>query len=149
MTHLLDIATNVCIGLLVGTELAVAVFINPIVWKLESAAQMSAIRMFAKTLGTVMPFWYAASLVLLIAEAVVRRHESGLSLLIAGISIWAAVIVLTVLFLVPINNRLARSGAESVSEAAHAEHKKWDTLHRFRVAALAAAMICFLAAASM
>jgi uncharacterized membrane protein len=149
MTHLLDIATNVCIGLLVGAELTVAVFINPIAWKLESAAQMSAIRMFAKSLGTVMPFWYAASLLLLIAEAVMRRHESGLPLLVTASAIWAAVIVLTLLFLVPINNRLAQSGAESISETAHAEHKKWDTLHRFRVAALAASMICFLAAVSI
>ena len=34
MRPLLDIVTTVCIGLLIGTEFAVAVFINPILRKL-------------------------------------------------------------------------------------------------------------------
>ncbi len=146
MTHLLDIATNLCIGLLVGAELTVSVFINPILWRLESAAQMSATRMFAKTLGTAMPFWYVASFLLLIAEAVLRRHQPSLMLLAIAVAIWAAVIVLTLLFLVPIANRMARSEAQSISAEARAEYRKWDTMHRFRVAALTAAMICFLVA---
>ncbi|HEY1986122.1 MAG TPA: DUF1772 domain-containing protein [Terracidiphilus sp.] len=149
MTQLLDIATNVCIGLLVGVEFTVSAFINPILRRLDSAAQMSATRMFGKTLGTVMPFWYVASLLLLIAEVVVHRHQAGWALLVTGSAIWVAVIVQSLLFMVPINNRLVQSTAATVSEAARAEHRKWDTLHRFRVAALASSLLCFLLAISI
>jgi hypothetical protein len=61
----LDIATTLCIGLLVGVELAVSVFINPVVWQFERAAQAEAIRLFASRLGKAMPPWYIVSLLLL------------------------------------------------------------------------------------
>ena len=146
MLRFLDIITTSCVGLLIGTELTVSVFINPILWKLDSVAQMSAVRMFAKRLGSAMPFWYAASLALLIAETIVRRHEASLGLLMIACAIWAAVIVVTLLFLVPINNRLAQVGAKSVAAVAQQQHKRWDTMHRYRVAALGVAMLCFLMA---
>ena len=47
-------------------------------------------------------------------------------------------------FLVPINNRMARLSSDSVSETARREHKKWDALHRLRVVAVGVALICFL-----
>jgi uncharacterized membrane protein len=147
--RILDILTTGCIGLLIGTELAVAVFINPILWKLENPLQLTATRLFARRLGTAMPFWYVASLLLLIAETIVRRHQSGAPLLALASVIWAAVIVLTILFLVPINNRLAQLGSTSVAEVARQQHRKWDRMHRYRVAALGAAMFCFLLSTSM
>ena len=66
-------------------------------------------------------------------------------LLGAATGVWAAVIVLTLLFLVPIANRMARMDADSFTEAARREHRKWDALHRVRVAALAVSMATFLA----
>jgi uncharacterized membrane protein len=91
-----------------------------------------------------MPFWYALNLPLLILEAVMRRHEPGFSLLIAALSIWIVVIAFTAVFLVPINNRMARLRSDSFSETARREHKKWDALHRLRVMAVGVALICFL-----
>jgi len=146
MLRLLDIATIACIGLLIGTELAVSVFINPILWNLENVAQLAAVRMFAKRLGTAMPFWYVASLFLLIAETAVRRHEVNFVLLMFATIIWAAVIVLTLVYLVPINSRLAQLGANSVAAVAQQQHKHWDTMHRYRIAALGLSMLCFLVA---
>ncbi len=78
MRPLLDIVTTVCIGLLIGTEFAVAVFINPILRKLGAREELRAIRLFAAKLGAAMPFWYGVSLLLLIAEAIFRHGESGL-----------------------------------------------------------------------
>src|ERR1700712_425577 len=112
---LLDITLIVSIGLLAGTEFAVSVFVNPVLWRLENSAQAAAIRMFAIRLGKAMPFWYAASLLLLIAETILRRHQSGSSLLIAASVIWAVVIVVTILFLVPINNRMMQLDAAAFS----------------------------------
>jgi uncharacterized membrane protein len=143
---ILNIATTVCIGLMIGTEFAVSAFINPAQWKLEDRAQMDAIRLFAAKLGSVMPFWYGLGLLLLLAETFVLRHQSHVLMLGLASGLWATVIILTVLFLVPINNRLARFDNTAATEKAQREHRKWDTLHRLRVLALTSAMVMFLAA---
>jgi uncharacterized membrane protein len=142
----LDIALTVCIGLLIGTEFAVSVFINPILSKLDEAAQAAATSLFAIRLGKSMPFWYAASLLLLIAESILRRHESGVTLLIVASAIWAVVIVLTIIFLVPINNRMMQLNAGTFPEQAKRAHDRWDMLHRIRVGALTTSMVCALLA---
>jgi len=143
---LLDIATIFCVGLLIGNEFAVSAFINPVLWKLDGSEQASAIRLFAARLGSAMPFWYVLCFVLLVVETVLRHRESGFFLLLTASVIWAAVIVLTLLFLVPINNRMARLASGSLAEQSRGEHKRWDKLHRIRVLALSGALICFLVA---
>ena len=141
---ILNIVTTVCIGLMIGTELAVSAFINPVLWKLDDRAQMLAIRMFAGRLGFVMPFWYGLGLVLLLAETVTMRHEPGVVLLSIASGLWVLVIVLSVLVLVPINNQLARFEPGSATPMAQRDHRKWDKLHRLRVAALGVSMALFL-----
>jgi uncharacterized membrane protein len=143
---ILDLAVIVCIGLLVGTEISVSVFINPILSRLDEAAQAAATRLFAIRLGKSMPFWYGASLLLLLIETFLRRHEPGSSLLVTASAIWAVVIVLTILFLVPINNRMMQLAAGAFPEQALRAHQRWDRLHRIRVLALATSMVCFLLA---
>ena len=83
-------------------------------------------------------------MLLLVAEILVHLHQPVVILLGIAAGIWAAVIVMTLLFLVPINNRLARMEAGAFTDAARREHRKWDSLHRVRVAALAVAMVVFL-----
>ena len=141
----LDIVATVCIGLLIGTEVAVSVFINPVLERFDTETRMKAISYFAKRLGTAMPFWYALSFVLLIAVAVLRRRSLGEPLLMGASVLWLAVIILTLIFLVPINNRMMRLGPDS-SDGSLEEHRRWDLLHRGRVAVLAASMVCFLLA---
>ena len=86
-------------------------------------------------------------LLLLVVEAIAARHKPGNPLLIAACAIWLTVIVLTVLFLVPINNRMMQLDAKSFPEEAQREHRRWTSLHHLRVTALIMAMICFLLAA--
>ena len=140
--HLLDIITILCTGLMVGNELTVSLFINPVIWQLDEPAQAKALSLFARYLGKAMPIWYALSLVLLIAEAYFRRHEPALIPLLAAIIIWIAVILYTVTTLVPINNRIAALSTGSLPTHWRSEHKKWDTLHRLRILFLILAMIC-------
>jgi hypothetical protein len=135
--HLLDIITILCIGLMVGTELTVSLFINPIIWQLDEPAQAKAFSLFGRYLGKAMPIWYILSLVLLIAEAYLRRHQPALTPLLTAIIIWIAVILYTVTTLVPINNRIV-----ALSTRWRSEHKRWDTLHRWRILFLTIAMIC-------
>lgn len=146
MTTFISILTTVCIGSLIGTEFVVSAFVNPVLRKLDDCAQARAISLFAIRLGKAMPFWYLVSLVLLVAEAAMRRHDSGSVLLIAAAAIWLVVIVLTIFMLVPINNRMMKLDAQSFPEAARQEHHRWDALHRLRVIALTGAMVCFLLA---
>jgi uncharacterized membrane protein len=141
---ILNIATIVCIGLMIGTEFAVSAFINPVLWKLERGAQIHAIRLFAETLGFVMPFWYGLGMLLLLVEMFLLRHQPHVLPLAFASGIWAAVILMSVLFLVPINNRLARSESSGIAEKAQNDHRRWHALHRVRVLALTAAMILFL-----
>ncbi len=137
MTLLLDIFTILSIGLMTGNEFAVSVFVNPAIWKLDDRAQAS---LLARSLGRAMPFWYALNAILLGVEAWLRSHTPVHLLLLIAALLWVAIIVFTILLLVPINNRL---GADSEPDW-HSAHKKWDTLHRIRIVALTAAVICFL-----
>lgn len=149
MILFLNIVTTVCVGLLIGTEFAVSAFINPVLRKLDDKAQAHAIRLFAKKLGGVMPFWYAASLLLLIAEAIVRHFGTGDVLLMTASAIWIAVIIHTLLVLVPINNKMIAMDSSGFSPEAKRDHMKWNSLHKVRVAALATSMLCFLLAVYM
>lgn len=142
----LNIATILCVGLMIGTELSVSAFINPILRKLDDRTQLGVIRLFAARLGFAMPFWYSLSFLLLLAEVVLLLHQPGFPFAAAAAGIWAAVIVLTLFFLVPINNRLAQRSAESPAQEALAEHHKWESMHRLRIAALTIAMVLFLMA---
>lgn len=143
--NLLNIATILCIGLLIGTEFAASTFINPVVWKLDPAAQARAFRLFGSRLGTAMPVWYIASLLLLVWETITHRHEPRVGLLGIAIAFWIATIALSLLSLVPINNRMVRMDAEEFTESTQRDLRKWDSLHRVRVLILAVAMILFLA----
>jgi uncharacterized membrane protein len=142
----LDVVTTVCIGLLIGTEFTVSVFINPILQRLDTGTRMKATSLFAKRLGTAMPFWYALSFLLLITETVVRWHGNSASLLTTASALWLGAILLSVIFLVPINNRIIRLSANSSAEASLREQEKWELLHRGRVAVLTTSMVCFLLA---
>lgn len=143
---ILNLVTTLSLGLLIGTEFAVSAFINPILRRLDDRSRLAQIQPFAARLGAAMPFWYVLSFVLLLAETVLLRHTPQVSLLVAACSIWVIVIVFTLLFLVPINNRMIRPAPGITPEESLREHDRWDWMHRFRVLALTAAMVAFLVA---
>ena len=146
MIPFFQIVTTISIGLMIGAEFAVWAFINPIIWRLEEPSRMEAIRYFARRLGKVMPFWYVFNLILLVSEAFLLRRETRSTLIGAAAGIWAVVIILTLMFLVPINNRLASWNSHQPVDQAQREHKRWDAMHRARVVALETAMVLFLLA---
>jgi uncharacterized membrane protein len=139
----LDVLTILCTGLMIGNELTVSLFVNPVIWQLEDGSQAKALSLFAGILGKAMPFWYALCLLLMIAETYLHRHQPGLTLLLIAVVIWIAIIVYTVTTLVPINNRIARLTDRS-PEGWRQEHKRWDTYHRWRILSLVIAMVCLV-----
>jgi uncharacterized membrane protein len=142
---ILNFATILCIGLLIGAEFAVSAFVNPVLNKLDLAAKAEATRLFARLLGTVMPVWYVVSLLLLLAETIIHLHNPVIAWLGAAVAFWVAAMVLSIVSLVPINNRIARMSADEWTESTQRDHRKWNALHRLRVIALAVAMIFFMA----
>lgn len=114
-------------GPLVGVEFAVAAFTNPVVGRLPDDGFARARSDSARVLGKVMPFWYIASLLLIIATAVMTRDW----LVITAGAVMALVVLMTVTLMVPVNNRIGRwSGVGDVSRD---DARKWDRLHWRRV----------------
>jgi uncharacterized membrane protein len=140
----LDIIAILSVGLMIGVELAVSAFIHPTLRKLDDEPQAKTLSLFAALLGSVMPFWYALALLLLIAEAVLRRNTPALTPLTIAASLWAFIIAFTIAVLVPINNRIAKLQPTSLPADWQQAHRRWDNLHRLRVALLLVAFVLAL-----
>ncbi len=139
--HLLDTITITCAGLMVGNELAVSAFFNPAVWQLESGPQAQGLAILARALGRVMPVWYAVCFALLALESVLHRHQAAFALLLTATLIWSGAIVLSIVMLVPINNRIASLNLAAPAPGWRADHKRWDSLHRARILLLGIAFV--------
>ena len=132
----LDIVAILSLGLMIGVEFAVSAFINPTMRKLDEEPQAKALSLFAALLGFVMPFWYSINLVLLIAETIVRRHTPALTPLTIAIGLWAFIIIVTIAVLVPIAKHIAKLKTTALPADWQKAHRRWDILHRLRVALL-------------
>ncbi len=132
--HLFNIATLFAVFTLVGVEFSVSAFVNPAVWRLAPEPQLSVLSRLASVLGKVMPVWYPACAVLLGLQTWLHWHEPGVEALLTADVIWAIVCVATILFLVPLNSRVAERAADWQTV-----HHTWDRRHRIRIAALAVA----------
>ena len=135
MEHVIAIVALVLTGPLVGVELGVAAFTNPLVSKLPDEAYRAFRSGGSRLLGALMPFWYVGTLVVLIAGAVLTRD----ALAIAAVALMGVALLLTVTVLVPINNRIGawRSTADVNRDLAG----RWDRLHWVRVGVLVAMFV--------
>jgi amino acid transporter len=131
MEDIVEVGALVITGPMVGVEIAVAAFTNPIFDRLPDDAYRLARSDGSRVLGRVMPFWYIATLVVLIATAVVT---SGNWLIVAAAALMALVVLLTVTMLVPINNRIGKwSRTDDVDRVLA---RRWDRLHWLRASML-------------
>jgi hypothetical protein len=138
--HLFNVVTIFVIFLLLGVELCISLFINPVIWQLEVEPQAKALSLFAHLLGGVMPFWYGVCLLLLAAETWLHSGSVAFPFMLTAAVLWLAVIVFTIAVLVPINNRIAARSAADWQQ----QHRRWDHWHRLRVLVLAIAAFCLL-----
>jgi hypothetical protein len=143
MVRLLDVIASFSVGTLVGTELTVSLFVNPVLWRLEERAQAIGIRKFAERWGGVMPYWYGFNLLLLLAEAIVRRDSPIGTCFMPRLLYGRLRFCSRLIFLVPINNRLA-SRTEYRLDALTQQHRLWDDRHRVRILAVGCAFVCLL-----
>jgi hypothetical protein len=68
-------------GLLVGNELAVAVFIHPVLYSVSDEEHVRVAKPLAMRFGRSMPFWYALSLVFAILQMLIMRAAPSAILL--------------------------------------------------------------------
>ena len=141
--HALEVSAVVVAGTMTGNEIAVAVFFHPRISRLEDAAHVRAAQTLAVSLGAVMPFWYALTLLLSLAVTFLGYATWGTArwLAFGAAALFAAMIVYTVLFPVPINNQVARWQPDSLPPNWRELRRRWDTLHAIRVGFLFVALI--------
>lgn len=134
--HVFNTATVFIVLTLVGVEFSVFAFVNPAAWRLAPEPQLQLLSRLALVLGKVMPIWYPVCAVLLGIETWLHWHTLGVHLLLAADALWILASVGGILFLVPLNHRIAAGDAEwrPISRV-------WDRRHRVRTAVLATAAI--------
>jgi hypothetical protein len=136
MSDLLNALAVVIIGPMVGVELSVAAFFNPMFTPLPDDAFRAIRGRAARVLGAVMPFWYIGALLMLGVAAVRGWGATSGWLCAIATGLLAAVVLLTVTMLVPINNRIAKWPA--TGEISRELAARWDRLHWLRVMLLLA-----------
>jgi len=140
MEEIVEIVALVIAGPMVGVEFGVAAFSNPIIDRLPDDAYRQARSDGGRVLGKVMPFWYIATLVALIAAAVLTSGEWAIT---TSAALLALVVLLTVTVLVPINNRIA--AWSQTADVDRALARRWDRLHWIRVTLLVVMLVALVA----
>lgn len=146
MQHALAIVTVVVVGMMVGVEFAVAVFVNPILDRLPDDYCLAARSDGARVLGRAMPVWYISSMVLGAVWAAVAWGGAGASLAATATALLAISIVMSLLLLVPINNRAKTWTAEGRPADWRQQAGRWDRYHDVRVGVIVLAFALFAVA---
>ncbi|MEV6246552.1 DUF1772 domain-containing protein [Streptomyces sp. NPDC051742] len=146
MLDALEIVTTVIVGLMVGVEFSVAFVINPIVSALPDDSSQLARSHGGRMLGAVMPFWYIGSLVLVAVWAVAGWDQDGAGLLVTAGALLILSVVMSLLLLVPINNRNKTWTPENRPEDWKEQLNRWDRFHYVRVAVIIAAFTLLVTA---
>jgi len=142
------VITTTVVGLMVGVEFSVAFVINPIMLRLPAGASIAARADGGRMLGRAMPFWYIGSLILTAVLAVVTWGDSTATFSLIAAVLLALSVVMSILLLVPINNRSSTWTAENHPTDWREQQQRWDRLHYARVAIIVAAFVMTVIAAT-
>ncbi|WP_030275850.1 DUF1772 domain-containing protein [Streptomyces sp. NRRL B-24484] len=146
MLDALEVFTTVVVGVMVGVEFSVAFVINRILGALPDDAGQLGRSHGGRMLGAVMPFWYIGSVVLCAAWAVAGRSHEGTGLVVGGAALLVVSVVMSLLVLVPINNRSKTWTVENRPADWREQSNRWDRWHYLRVAVLVGALTLLVAA---
>lgn len=146
MLNALEVFTTVVVGLMVGVEFSVAFVINPIFNALpEDSGQLGRAH-GGRMLGAVMPVWYIGSLVLAAVWAVAGWGQDGAGLVVTAGALLIVSVIMSILLLVPINNRGKTWTPENRPADWKDQMKRWDRYHYVRVAVIIAAFTLLVVA---
>jgi len=146
MLNALEVFTTVVVGLMVGVEFSVAFVMNRIFNALpEDSGQLGRAH-GGRMLGAVMPFWYVGSLALSAVWAVAAWHHPGTGLVVTAAALLIVSVIMSVLLLVPINNRGKTWTPENRPADWKEQMNRWDRFHYVRVAVIITAFTLLAAA---
>jgi uncharacterized membrane protein len=146
MLNTLEVVTTVVVGLLVGVEFAVAVILNRILNALPEDSRQLGHAHAGRMLGAVMPFWYIGSAVLVGIWAVADWGHDGTGLVVTAGALLILSVALSVLLLVPINNRNKTWTPENRPADWKEQLNRWERWHYLRVAVLISAFTLLVTA---
>ncbi|MFE5007826.1 anthrone oxygenase family protein [Streptomyces sp. NPDC056696] len=146
MFNALEVFTTVVVGVMVGVEFSVAFVMNRIFNALpEDSGQLGRAH-GGRMLGAVMPVWYIGSLVLVAVWALAGWHRPGAGLVATAGALLILSVVMSILLLVPINNRGKTWTPENRPADWKEQMNRWDRWHYVRVAVIIAAFALLVAA---
>ncbi|RPF30520.1 DUF1772 domain-containing protein [Streptomyces sp. TLI_185] len=146
MPSALEVVTTVVVGVMVGVEFSVAFVINPILNALPEDSSQLGHAHGGRMLGAVMPVWYLTSLALVAVWAIAGRHDHGTGLVVTAGALLILSVVMSLLLLVPINNRNKTWTAENRPADWKQQLNRWLRWHYVRVAVIVAAFTLLAAA---
>ncbi|AGZ40133.1 DUF1772 domain-containing protein [Actinoplanes friuliensis] len=146
MLNALEVLTTVIVGVMVGVEFAVAFVINPILCALPRDSGLLGRAHGGRMLGAVMPVWYITSLVLVAIWAVAGWGDEGTGLVVTAGAFLLVSVLMSVVLLVPINNRTSTWTPDNRPDDWKQQMKRWDRLHYIRVVVIIAAFTMLVAA---
>lgn len=146
MLSTLEVFTTVVVGLMVGVEFSVAFIVSRILDALPDDSSQLGHAHGGRMLGALMPFWYIGSVVLSAIWAVAARNHHGTGLVITAAGLLMVSVVMSILLLVPINNRNKTWTAENRPADWREQLNRWNRFHYIRVAVIIAAFACLASA---
>ena len=139
MLTTLEVVTTVVVGLMVGVEFSVAFIMNRILDALPEDSSQLGHAHGGRMLGALMPFWYIGSLVLSAIWAVAGWDHHGARLVVTAAGLLIVSVVMSLLLLVPINNRNKTWTPENRPADWKQQLHRWERYHYARVAVIIAA----------
>ncbi|WBO66062.1 DUF1772 domain-containing protein [Streptomyces camelliae] len=146
MLSALQVVTTVVLGLMVGVEFSVLFVLNPILNALPEDSGQLGHAHGGRMLGAVMPVWYIGSLVLIVVWAIAGWHHHGTGLVVTAAALLILSVIMSLLVLVPINNRGKTWTPENRPEDWKEQLNRWVRFHYVRVAVIIAAFTLLVAA---
>ncbi|NYI03362.1 DUF1772 domain-containing protein [Allostreptomyces psammosilenae] len=146
MLNALEVFTTVVVGVMVGVEFSVAFVINRILDALPGDSGQLGRAHGGRMLGAVMPVWYITSLVLVAVWAAAGWRQQGTGLVVTAGALLVLSVIMSVLLLVPINNRGKTWTPENRPADWKQQMNRWDRYHQVRVAVIMAAFALLVAA---
>ncbi|MFJ4033735.1 anthrone oxygenase family protein [Streptomyces griseoluteus] len=146
MLNALEVFTTVIVGLMVGVEFSVAFVMNRIFDALPEDSGQLARAHGGRMLGALMPFWYIGSLVLSVVWVIAGWDRPGAGLVVIAAALLIVSVIMSLLLLVPINNRGKAWTPENRPADWKEQMNRWDRYHYFRVAVIVAAFTLLVAA---
>ena len=147
MHRMIDLIAVLVTVLLTGSELAIGVFVHPILSRLRDTSHAEAAKPLAQLLGRIMPFWYAAALFFVVVSLLPRAVGTwSWWACLSSAALLAATVPFSLICLVPINNRVAAWDLNALPGDWKRDRRRWDQYHSIRIVILVLASIAIMAA---